>query len=431
MDGPNALSPLLLTALYFVLWLSPLPATLFRAQPQPSLTSPPPLFKTTPHPSFNTTLSVGFFPKKKKTLLPVRAHRKMSSAGYGQVSSPSRNAGQKKKKLAIIGGSAVILLCMVVGAAVGVSRYNSSKGGSSNGNGLVTTSKAIKSICQPTDYKEMCESSLTQAAGNTSDPKVLVEVAFNVTINHIREAFNHSLVLQAAAKDPRTSEALEDCKELLDYAINELRNSFNKFGQFEISKIDDIIDDLKIWLSAAVTYQETCLDGFANVTGDAAESMRKALNSSQALTSNSLAIIDEISSVLSTLQIPFLGRRLFSEEEADNDEFPSWVTDGKRRLLALATDEIKPDIIVAQDGSGNYKTINEALYAIPKNSESTFVIYIKEGVYKEQVWLNRSMTNVMMIGDGPTKTTITGNLNFIDGTTTFKTATFGKQFVTI
>lgn len=382
-------------------------------------------FKTTPHPSFETTLS-------KKTLLPVRAYRKMSSAGYGQVSSPSRNAGQKKKKLAIIGGSAVILLCMVVGAAVGVSRYDSSKGGSSNnGNGLITTSKAIKSICQPTDYKEMCESSLTQAAGNTSDPKALVEVAFNVTINHIREAFKHSLVLQGAAKDPRTSKALEDCKELLDYAIDELRNSFTKFGQFEISQIDDIIDDLKIWLSAAVTYQETCLDGFANASGDAAQSMRKALNSSQALTSNSLAIVDEISSVLSTLQIPFLGRRLFSEEDAKNDEFPSWVADGKRRLLGLATDEIKPDIIVAQDGSGNYTTINEALYAIPKNSESTFVIYIKAGVYKEQVWLNRSMTNVMMIGDGPNNTRITGNLNFIDGTTTFKTATFGKQYLII
>lgn len=84
-------------------------------------------------------------------------------------------------------------------------------------------------------------------------------------------------------------------------------------------------------------------------------------------------------------------------------------------------------MIVAQDGSGKYKTINEALVEIPKNGNTTFVLYVKEGVYKEQVNFTKSMTNVMLIGDGPTKTTISGSLNFIDGIGTFRTATVGKQ----
>jgi len=87
---------------------------------------------------------------------------------------------------------------------------------------------------------------------------------------------------------------------------------------------------------------------------------------------------------------------------------------------------------VALDGTGNFRTINEALQAIPLKSNDTFVIYIKEGVYKEKVIVSRSMTNVMMIGDGPTKTKITGNLNFIDGVKTFATATvtaIGEGFI--
>ncbi|URD81164.1 pectinesterase [Musa troglodytarum] len=297
---------------------------------------------------------------------------------------------------------------MVVAVAVGVSRRNNSSGSSSDGE-LTTTSKAIQAICRPTDYAEECQSSLAARAGNVTDPKKLVELTFTSALDRLREAFNRSSVLQEAAKDPRTSEAFENCKELLDYAIDDLKNSVAR-------RMGDVVDDLKIWLSATVTYQQTCLDGFDNTTGDAADNMSKALNSSSAMTSNALAIVDGLSSVLASL-------RLLSEDEGERGQFPSWVGNDKRKLLALSMADIKPDVTVAQDGSGKYKTITQALGAVPKKGNATFMIYIKEGVYKENVMVERSMTNVMMLGDGPTKTKITGSLNYVDGTPTFKTAT--------
>ncbi|URD81158.1 pectinesterase [Musa troglodytarum] len=292
---------------------------------------------------------------------------------------------------------------MVVAVAVGVSRRNNSSGSSSDGE-LTTTSKAIQAICRPTDYAEECQSSLAARAGNVTDPKKLVELTFTSALDRLREAFNRSSVLQEAAKDPRTSEAFENCKELLDYAIDDLKNSVARFGGIDVTRMGDVVDDLKIWLSATVTYQQTCLDGFDNTTGDAADNMSKALNSSSAMTSNALA-------------------RLLSEDEGERGQFPSWVGNDKRKLLALSMADIKPDVTVAQDGSGKYKTITQALGAVPKKGNATFMIYIKEGVYKENVMVERSMTNVMMLGDGPTKTKITGSLNYVDGTPTFKTAT--------
>ncbi|WOL04351.1 hypothetical protein Cni_G13072 [Canna indica] len=166
--------------------------------------------------------------------------------------------------------------------------------------------------------------------------------------------------------------ALENCKELLDYAIGELRNSVDKFSNLEVAKMDDIVDDLKVWLSAAVTYQETCLDGFQNTSGDAAASMTKALNSSSMLTSNTLAIVDQMSTVLTSFQLPSLSRRLLAENEvSDRREFPEWFHHERRRLLALSPQEMKPDATVAQDGSGNYKTISEAIAAAPEKSNKT------------------------------------------------------------
>ncbi|XP_022761231.1 probable pectinesterase/pectinesterase inhibitor 21 [Durio zibethinus] len=333
------------------------------------------------------------------------------------------------KNVAVISVCSVFLVAMVVAVAVGVNR---SRSGNPNGGGapptgeISTSTKAIKSICQPTDYKESCERSLSNA--NTTDPKELIRVGFQAAISEIEKVIANSSTVKEVAKDPMARQALENCNELMDYAIDDLKNSFNQLGAFDMSKLDEYVENLKIWLGGAITYQQTCLDGFMNTTGEAETRMKELLNTSRELTSNSLAMVSEISTILNKLNIPNVGqidttgaeRRLLSE-----DGFPSWVSSGQRTLLQLTPATIKPNVIVAKDGSGKYSSINEALNEVPKKNPTTFVIYIKAGVYTEQVIVTKSMNNVMFIGDGPTKTVITGRLNYVDGTGTFKTATVG------
>lgn len=55
-----------------------------------------------------------------------------------------------------------------------------------------------------------------------------------------------------------------------------------------------------------------------------------------------------------------------------------------------------------------------------------YVIYVREGVYYENVVVAKDMKNVTLYGDGSQKTIITGSKNFVDGVTTFETATFGN-----
>ncbi|KAK8654764.1 hypothetical protein V6N13_107364 [Hibiscus sabdariffa] len=61
----------------------------------------------------------------------------------------------------------------------------------------------------------------------------------------------------------------------------------------------------------------------------------------------------------------------------------------------------------------------------PDESLSRNVIYIKKGVYKENVEIKKKKWNIMMIGDGMDVTVISGNRSFVDGWTTFRSATFG------
>ncbi|ESQ54304.1 hypothetical protein EUTSA_v10026774mg, partial [Eutrema salsugineum] len=80
------------------------------------------------------------------------------------------------------------------------------------------------------------------------------------------------------------------------------------------------------------------------------------------------------------------------------------------------------NIVVAKDGSGNVKTLKEAIAAAPDNSKTRYVIYVKKGIYDEVV--NIRKTNLTIVGDGKNLTILTGNLNPKDGAIgTFDTAT--------
>ncbi|KAK3195039.1 hypothetical protein Dsin_026349 [Dipteronia sinensis] len=87
----------------------------------------------------------------------------------------------------------------------------------------------------------------------------------------------------------------------------------------------------------------------------------------------------------------------------------------------------RANIVVAKDGSGNFKTIKEAVTAASKRSGTgRYVIYIKSGTYNENIELGTKPKNIMFLGDGMGKTIVTGSRSVVGGSTTFKSATVGK-----
>lgn len=331
-------------------------------------------------------------------------------------------AEDAKKKIALIAVSSLLLVLMVAALVVVFQDNEAKKPAKAS-----ASEKAITALCQTTDYKKTCLDSLR--GHNSTDPKELIQVAMQATIAHIKAAIQNSTALRQAQADPRAQAALDTCGDLANLAIDDLERSYSKFRQFDITNVDDILLELKTWISGAMTHQETCLDAFEKTEGDAGARMKDFLKKSMQMTSNALAMVAEISTFLESMGVQGYRqssrrRRLLSE---DLDQLGSWVDHDKRKLLSVPPAKIRPNIIVAKDGSGKYKTINEALKDIPIRSARTFVLYIKEGVYEETVFINTTFTNVMMIGDGPTKTRITGKLNFVDGVGTYQSATVAVQ----
>ncbi|VFQ84968.1 unnamed protein product [Cuscuta campestris] len=326
---------------------------------------------------------------------------------------------KKKKNIIVLGVCSLILIAMVVAITIG----SQEAGVEAEAEGLAASRKAIESVCQPTTYKKTCVESLSASnATHSSDPRQLIQVAFNVTMNDIRASIKNSTLYTSLKDDPRSKLALQNCEELANHAIDDLQRTLAKFQDFDVLDLDNWLDDLKTWLSGSLTYQETCLSGFEEIPGNEEKQMREVLTKSMEMTSNALAMVTEVSSLFTSLEVENVTnkRRLLSKHR---DDFSDWVSSGRRRLLTASLNEVKPNLIVAKDGSGNYTSINEALKNIPTKSEETFILYIKEGVYEEQVTIYRNITHLTMIGDGSNRTRITGWLNFIDGVSTYHTAT--------
>lgn len=62
------------------------------------------------------------------------------------------------------------------------------------------------------------------------------------------------------------------------------------------------------------------------------------------------------------------------------------------------------DIIVAQDGTGNFATIQEAINSIPANNSLMKVILIKKGTYNEKIFITNS--NITLVGEDRENTKI-------------------------
>ncbi|XP_078159138.1 pectinesterase-like isoform X2 [Carex rostrata] len=287
--------------------------------------------------------------------------------------------------------------------------------------------------CEGTLYPELCASSLSTIPNlsKKSLPQVICSVV-NKTVDEVKaSSANCSAYLHYRTLEPIQQLAINDCLELLDESLDQLLLAVSNLE----SKPNAHVNDVLTVLSATMTNQYTCLDGFQNIKGENIRNYIKGrLHHVSHLVSNSLAMVKKIPPKQNGRQMrekkePFEGYSTIHRE------FPRWVRPSDRRLLqAPSTNStaIVPDLTVAKDGSGNFTTISAAVAAVPNKSKKRFVIYIKAGAYMENVEVTKSMLNVMFIGDGIGKTVIKASRNVVDGWTTFRSATLavvGNGFI--
>nr|DAD32969.1 TPA_asm: hypothetical protein HUJ06_011820 [Nelumbo nucifera] len=331
-------------------------------------------------------------------------------------------------KLIALGISLILVVGVVIGTVVGVNKSRHPKDDLSAkdiaSGSTSTTMKSVSAICASADYKDSCIKTLTPVAKNeSSTPHDYLKAAFEAIVQEVQEAMEKFGVIGKDANSSIDKMAVGDCKELMQYAISELQSAISMVNDPKRHPASDLVAELKNWLSAVVSYEETCTEGFEHPK--LKSSMENGLLNATQLTGNALTIVTELSAILKALNIRFDTNINSRRRLLDAQGYPTWFTLKDRKLLALqGNGQLTPNAVVAKDGSGQYKTIAEAIAACPKNSVSRYVIYVKAGTYDEYIIVTKGQNNIFMYGDGPTSTIVTGKKSNAAGISTFQTASF-------
>ncbi|MQM18226.1 hypothetical protein Taro_051214 [Colocasia esculenta] len=297
-------------------------------------------------------------------------------------------------------------------------------------------SSLVQQACYRTRDVEACLSRLHKECGPEEHrgPFSILHAAMKTTINEALRAIElvsrftsvHGANYSSLSVELRTAglrafheqTALHDCIELLDLSVQELAWSVEEVEKMRGSPNDARRHgNVMAWMSAALGNQDTCLEGFEGTDGHLRDHIKGGVTQVTQLLTNVLGMYKRMHSLAPLTSL----RNGTSYREALG--FPDWMSPEEKAAVSLEPRRRRPDVVVAHDGSGDYRSIMEAVNKAPDHSAGLYVIYVKRGVYEEHVEVKRKKTRIALVGDGMGKTVITGSRSIMHGWTTFRTAT--------
>ncbi|KAG6391917.1 hypothetical protein SASPL_149681 [Salvia splendens] len=193
-------------------------------------------------------------------------------------------------------------------------------------------STSLKASCAATLYPDSCYTSLSPLVKSRHvSPSNIYKLSLRVSFGELSRAavglFQHPTVQKVVADNNRMLTALESCRELFFLALDHLNDSASSANAAGLH-------DHRTWMSAAATYQETCVDDLRAADAALGALAEGHLGNCTEYTSNSLALVSAVEEALGGAGA---GRE--------------WLTAGDRRMLETPAGQMKFDAVVARDGS--------------------------------------------------------------------------------
>uniref|UniRef100_A0A2N9HSX9 Pectinesterase inhibitor domain-containing protein n=1 Tax=Fagus sylvatica TaxID=28930 RepID=A0A2N9HSX9_FAGSY len=161
----------------------------------------------------------------------------------------------------------------------------------------------IKSSCSATTYPAVCVQSLS-AYGSAiqQNPRQLTQTALSVSLSKAQSTKTFVTKL-SHFKNLKTKEyeAIKDCLDEVGDSADRLSRSIQELKNFGKAKGQDFLwhmSNVETWVSAALTDENTCIDGFAGkaLDGKVKASIKTQVVNLAQVTSNALSLVNSYAS---------------------------------------------------------------------------------------------------------------------------------------
>ncbi|KAK9115790.1 hypothetical protein Sjap_014737 [Stephania japonica] len=156
----------------------------------------------------------------------------------------------------------------------------------------------IRTSCNVTLYPDLCYSTLSSYANTIHlSPRYLASLAVNLSLAEAKRAdlYVRNITPHLSGFDPRTVAALGDCVSCYDAAVYQIKRSLRQLKRLKARDVEFRFEmsNVKTWMSAALTYEGTCVDGFELVSGGALKNdVTYRADKLKKFTSNALALVN-------------------------------------------------------------------------------------------------------------------------------------------
>ncbi|XWS49793.1 hypothetical protein CRYUN_Cryun12cG0033100 [Craigia yunnanensis] len=156
-----------------------------------------------------------------------------------------------------------------------------------------TDTEFIKTSCGATIYPDFCFITFSSYASEIqASPRRLASKSLSLTLKTTRSA---SKILSELSKSqglkPSEAAALQDCVEEVGDSVDEVKRSIGEMDETQGKSFAFLMSDIETWVSAALTNEDTCVEGFyeSSTDGDVKATVRNVIQKVAHSTSIALA----------------------------------------------------------------------------------------------------------------------------------------------
>ncbi|KAH0970844.1 hypothetical protein GBA52_023000 [Prunus armeniaca] len=162
-------------------------------------------------------------------------------------------------------------------------------------NNPINSSHLVRSSCSHASYPNLCIHSLSTYAGPANTPRDLAQAAVNVSLSRARRVSGYLAQLSNSDQGTkRERSALSDCIDLMSESVDELTRTLDELKHLHAETFRFQMSNAQTWVSAALTDDDTCLDGFEELNVKVKADMKRKVTNAARVTSNALYLINRL-----------------------------------------------------------------------------------------------------------------------------------------